>query len=229
VLKFAVKPPVQVVVPVQFSEEKFPVHRIYCVGRNYADHVKEMGGDPKAEPPIFFSKPADAVVTSGADVRYPQATADLHHEVELVVALQSGGKHIPAEQAFSCVYAYGVGIDFTRRDLQAAAKNAGKPWDVAKGFDQSAPISALNPVASCGHPLDARISLRVNDEIRQDASLDSMIWSVAEIISELSNFFELQAGDLIFTGTPSGVAATNPGDHLAASIEGVADLEFNVV
>lgn len=207
---------------------RFPVHRVYCVGRNYGEHVKEMGGDPKQEPPVFFSKPASACVTFGEDVVYPQATNDLHHEVELVVALKSGGKDIAADAALDCVYGYAVGIDFTRRDLQAIAKDRGRPWDVAKGFDQSAPISAILPVSEVAGLQDRQISLRVNDEVRQQASLNDMIWSVPEIICELSKFFELKAGDLIYTGTPSGVASVVRGDRLNASVEGIATLEFNI-
>ena len=216
-------------VPVVGSDQCFPVHRIYCVGRNYADHVKEMGGDPKDEPPVLFSKPADAIVVNNAPVRYPQATVDLHHEVEFVVALAAGGKDIGNDAALDCVFGYAVGIDFTRRDLQAVAKKSGRPWDTAKGFDDSAPISAINPVSKIGHPHNARITLRINDELRQDADLSQMIWTVSEIISELSTFYELQAGDLIFTGTPAGVAATVIGDHLAATVETVGELEFDIV
>lgn len=208
---------------------RFPVHRVYCVGRNYGEHVKEMGGDPKQEPPVFFSKPASACVTFGEDVIYPQATNDLHHEVELVVALKSGGKDIASDAAMDCVYGYAVGIDFTRRDLQAIAKSKGRPWDVAKGFDQSAPISAILPATEVDALQDRQITLLVNDEIRQQASLGDMIWSVPEIICELSRFFELKAGDIIYTGTPSGVAAVTRGDRLNASVDGVATLEFNII
>ena len=216
-------------VPVVGSDALYPVHRIYCVGRNYGDHVKEMGGDPKDEAPVFFSKPANAIVVDNAPVRYPQATDDLHHEVEFVVALASGGKDIANDDALDCVFGYAVGIDFTRRDLQAVAKKEGRPWDTAKGFDDSAPVSAINPVAKIGHPHNVRISLSINGELRQDARLSQMIWSVVEIISELSKFYELQAGDLIYTGTPAGVAATVGGDHVVASIETVGSLEFDVI
>ena len=209
--------------------DSFPVHRIYCVGRNYGDHVKEMGGDPKDEAPVFFSKPANAIVVDNAPIRYPQATDDLHHEVEFVVALASGGKNIAHDDALDCVFGYAAGIDFTRRDLQAIAKRQGRPWDTAKGFDDSAPISAINPVAKIGHPHNVRISLSVNGELRQDARLSQMIWSVAEIINELSKFYELQAGDLIYTGTPAGVAATVVGDHVVATVETVGSLEFDII
>ncbi|HJN94768.1 MAG TPA: fumarylacetoacetate hydrolase family protein [Gammaproteobacteria bacterium] len=216
-------------VPVLGAEERFPVHRIYCVGQNYGDHVKEMGGDPKQNPPVFFSKPADAIVIDNAAVQYPPATNNLHHEVELVVALGRGGRNIAVDEAPQCIFGYAVGIDFTRRDLQAEAKQKGKPWDAAKGFDQSAPLSAINPVADVKHPQQGRIALRVNDEVRQEADLSDMIWSVPEIINELSRYFELQAGDLIFTGTPAGVSAVIAGDHLQAEIEAVGEVDFQLV
>ncbi|MDP6414354.1 MAG: fumarylacetoacetate hydrolase family protein, partial [Gammaproteobacteria bacterium] len=180
-------------------------------------------------PPVFFSKPADAIVTDNAPVRYPPATNNLHHEVELVVALDRGGRNITVDEAHQCVFGYAVGIDFTRRDLQAQAKQKGKPWDAAKGFDQSAPVSAINPVADGKHPQQGRIALRINDELRQDADLSDMIWSVPEIIYELSRYFELQAGDLIFTGTPAGVSAVIAGDHLQAEIEAVGEVDFQLV
>jgi fumarylpyruvate hydrolase len=216
-------------VPVAGTAAKFPVRRIYCVGQNYSDHVKEMGGDPKQNSPVFFSKPANAVVLDNQPVAYPQATDNLHYEVELVVALGAGGKAIDVADALNCVFGYAVGIDFTRRDLQAAAKQKGRPWDTAKGFDQSAPISAIVPVADVAHPEQARIRLAVNGDARQDASTAAMIWSVPEIISELSNYYELQAGDLIFTGTPSGVSAVNVGDQLLASIDGIGELRVELV
>lgn len=208
---------------------RFPVHRIYCVGRNYGEHVKEMGGDPKEEPPVFFSKPANACVTFNQDVIYPQATEELHYEVELVVALKSGGKDISLDAAMDCVFGYAVGIDFTRRDLQDIAKSKGRPWDVAKGFDQSAPISAILAVGEVAELGDLEICLSLNGEIRQKASLNDMIWSVPEIISELSSFFELKPGDLIYTGTPSGVGPVAKGDRLQASVEGIGTLDFRVV
>ena len=228
-MDFVITPQAIPAVPVVGSDKSFPVRRIYCVGRNYGDHVKEMGGDPKSEPPVFFSKPATACVVKNQDVNYPQATKDLHHEVELVVALASGGKNIAADTALDCVFGYAVGIDFTRRDLQTIAKDNGRPWDTAKGFDQSAPVSAINPVANCGHPADSEIVLSVNGEIRQQAKLNEMIWSVAEIISELSRYYELMPGDLIYTGTPAGVAAISAGERLSATIEGVGEIEFNVI
>lgn len=215
-------------IPVIGGASMFPVRRIYCVGQNYGDHVREMGGDPKKNPPVFFSKPANAIVTNNDAVAYPPATENLHYEVELVVALSSGGKSIPVEEALNHVYGYGVGIDFTRRDLQSAAKQGGKPWDAAKGFDESAPISALQP-AEGEHPTAGPIWLSVNDETRQNADLSDMIWSVAEIIAELSSLYMLKGGDIIFTGTPAGVSAVLPGDHIKAGIDGIGEIEFDLV
>ncbi|MEX2470320.1 MAG: fumarylacetoacetate hydrolase family protein [Pseudohongiellaceae bacterium] len=221
-------PPELPVVPVTSLDALFPVHRIYCVGQNYSDHVREMGGDSRANPPVFFSKPADAVVTGNAAVPYPQATSDLHHEVELVVALGSGGRDIALSEALACVFGYAVGIDFTRRDLQALAKQAGKPWDTAKGFDASAPVSDIVPVHD-QHPQQGAIWLEVNGQRRQQADISEMIWSVPDIIVELSKFYALCAGDLIFTGTPAGVAATVVGDHIEAGVDGVGNLAFDII
>lgn len=208
---------------------RFPVHRIYCIGRNYAEHAREMGAAVDRSQPLFFMKPADAIVTDGADVAYPMATGDLHHEVEMIVALGSGGRGIAPEHALDCVFGYGVGIDLTRRDLQAAAKAKGNPWDAAKGFDQSAPVSALQPVATIGHPLRARLSLDVDGERRQEADIHDMIFDVAEVINELSKLWHLQAGDLIFTGTPAGVSALERGNRVRAELEGVAAFETHIV
>lgn len=228
-MAFLFEPAARPAVPIVGSDALFPVHRIYCVGKNYADHVKEMGGDPKTEPPVFFSKPADAIVTGARDVRYPLGTENLHFEVELVLALAEGGENIGQEEALSKIYGYALGIDFTRRDLQDLAKSGGRPWDTAKGFDDSAPLSAIVPVSAIGHPAAGRISLAVNGELRQDGNLNQLIWSVGEIISSLSSLYCLQAGDLIFTGTPAGVGPTVAGDRLSAAIEGVAELDFRVV
>jgi fumarylpyruvate hydrolase len=206
------------------SEQRFPVHRIYCIGRNYADHAKEMGMPVDRETPVFFCKPADAVVADRSQIPYPPATADLHHEVEMVVALQSGGVDISAANALRHVFGYGVGLDLTRRDLQAAAKLKGLPWDTAKAFDRSAPVSALRRAAEIGHPQNARLSLEVNGTVRQQTDIGDMIFSVADIIHELSKLFELQPGDLIFSGTPAGVAALRPGDRFIARLEGIAEL-----
>lgn len=221
-------PPVVPAVQVAGLTDRFPVHRIYCVGRNYADHAREMGADPQREPPFFFAKPADAVVPAPSVVRYPSRTAELHHEVELVVALRQGGANLTPAQALDCVYGYAVGIDLTRRDLQAQAKQAARPWDVAKGFDQSAPVSALHPVSQVGHPEQGGITLAVNGVMRQSGNLADMIWSVPEIIAELSTYFTLAAGDLIFTGTPAGVGAVSPGDELTADVAGIDRLQFKL-
>ena len=215
-------------VAVQDSDLRFPVRRIYCVGQNYRDHVKEMGGDPKSSPPVFFSKPADAVVPSGSRIAYPSATGNLHHEVELVVALKSGGSELDAHRALQCIYGYAVGIDFTRRDLQAEAKQKGRPWDTAKGFDASAPLSPIKQ-ADSGEPADERIWLEVNGELRQDAKLSDMIWSVPEILAQLSRYYALRAGDLVFTGTPAGVSSVVAGDRIQGGIEGVGEVIVELV
>lgn len=221
--------PVTPSVEIAGTEQRFPVHRIYCVGRNYADHVREMGSDPKRDPPIFFSKPADAVVANGSPVRYPARTSNLHHEIELVVAIGRGGRDISLERGLDHVFGYAVGNDLTRRDLQVAAKNHGAPWDVAKGFDQSAPISAIRRVAEIGRLDAGTIWLEVNGESRQRSDLSEMIWSVSEIVSELSAYFELQPGDLIFTGTPAGVGAVVRGDSLVGGIDGLETLRTTIV
>ena len=205
---------------------KFPVHRIYCVGQNYREHAREMG-DSGREPPFFFAKPADAV-TQSRMVAYPPRTENLHHEVELVVALAGGGRNINAAEALQRVFAYGVGVDLTRRDLQAVAKQAGRPWTTSKGFDCSAPLSELRAVDQCGHPVAAPITLAVNGKPRQQGNTADMIWSVPEIIAELSRFFELRPGDLIFTGTPPGVGPLVPGDRVDCEIAGVGALQFEV-
>ncbi|MEQ8954825.1 MAG: fumarylacetoacetate hydrolase family protein [Gammaproteobacteria bacterium] len=227
-MSYVFPPPPVVSVPIADRDNSFPVHRIYCVGRNYGDHVKEMGGDPRKEPPVFFSKPASAIVTGNQDVSYPPATNELHHEVELVVALRSGGHQISTDRALDCVFGYAVGVDFTRRDLQAEAKRDGKPWDLAKGFDQSAPVSAIQPREGLAPP-SAAITLSVDGELKQDGMLTDMIWSVPEIISELSNYFELRAGDLIFTGTPAGVSAVSRGHRIEAAIADIGSIQFQVL
>jgi fumarylpyruvate hydrolase len=205
------------------SGERFPVRRIYCVGRNYADHVREMGKDPKQDFPFFFSKPSDAVVASGSHVPFPSKTRDLQHEVELVVALAAGGSNIAVTDALSTLFGYGVGIDLTRRDLQAEAKQSGRPWDMAKGFDHSAPIGAL---ALGVPPAAAAIALTVNGDVRQAGDLKDMIWSVAEIIATLSTYVELAAGDLIFTGTPAGVGSILRGETIRGSIAGTSPVQI---
>lgn len=219
-------PPAVTSVPVEGQDARFPVRRILCVGRNYAAHRREMGGDDR-EPPFFFAKPADAIVPPGRDVAYPPKTANLHHEIELVVALKAGGKDVPVERALDLVLGYAVGVDMTRRDLQNAARDKGQPWDASKGFDASAPISAIKPWT--GPAPQGRIALTVNGEARQGASLADMIWAVPEIIAEASKLWTLAAGDLIYTGTPEGVGPLVRGDTVAGEVEGVGRLSFKVV
>ena len=211
------------------SPRRFDVHRIYCVGRNYEAHAREMGGDPTREPPCFFSKPADAVVPNGASVAYPSRTSNFHHEVELVVAVGQKGRDIPLSAALDHVFGYAVGNDLTRRDLQADLKSKGLPWDVSKGFDASAPISAIKPATEIGHPTTGRIWLEVNGQSRQDANIAELIWSVPEIIAELSTYYELQPGDLTFTGTPAGVGPLVRGDRVVAGIDGLETLVTTIV
>jgi fumarylpyruvate hydrolase len=227
-MQYAIDPAPIPSLAIQGSDARFPVHRIYCIGRNYAEHAKEMGAEVVSRGnPVFFLKPADAIVT-GPDVPYPSVTRELHHEVEMVVALSSGGRDIDPARALDCVFGYGVGLDLTRRDLQAAAKLKGLPWDTAKGFDGSAPVSTLRAASGIGHPSRARLSLRVNGEIRQDTDIADMIFPVADIIAELSRLFELKAGDLIFTGTPAGVGPLARGDVFAAELQGIAKLEGRI-
>ena len=223
-MAYAIQPPVVTTVPVQDTDAEFPVARIFCVGRNYADHAIEMGHDPDREPPFFFMKPGDAVVLTGSTLPFPSVTKDLHHEIELVVALGEGGVDIAADDALSHVYGYAVGLDMTRRDLQAQAKKAGRPWDMAKGFDRSAPMSPIRPASEIGHPDKGAIWLRINGEPRQDGDLDQQIWKVPETIAYLSTLVELRPGDLIMTGTPAGVGRVEPGDRLEGHIDGVGDL-----
>ena len=225
---FAPAPPATV--PILGQSAGFPVHRIYCVGRNFSEHAREMGAEvPSRGSPVFFMKPADAIVT-GADVPYPTATGDLHHEVELVVALgrdADGG--VSVAEALELVFGYGVGLDLTRRDLQAQAKERRLPWDTAKGFDASAPISPLVPASAATHAPEARLWLEVNGELRQQAPLSDMVFSVAEIIHELSRLFALRAGDLVFMGTPAGVAALQRGDRFRAGVDGLLEFSGRVV
>ncbi len=208
------------------SDLLFPVRRIYCVGRNYAAHAREMGSNPEREPPFFFCKPADAVVANHSSIPYPAETNELHHEVELVVALGKGGSRISVDSALNCVFGYALGIDLTRRDLQNQAKKQCRPWDTAKAFDQSAPITAIHTVADCGHINRGEISLSVNGELRQQGDVSDLIWSIPEIIAQLSTLFELKPGDLIFTGTPSGVGPIQAGDQVSASVKGIELLEI---
>lgn len=231
-MAFVIMPPFCPALPVAGSCDEFAVRRIYCVGRNYAAHAREMGSDPSREPPFFFCKPADAVVPVLPDAcpewPYPMATSNLHHEVELVVALGQGGQHIPVEQALSHVWGYAVGLDMTRRDLQGLMKDQGRPWEIGKAFDRSAPMTPLLPAAVVGHPACGAIWLDVNGVRRQQGDLADMIWSVAEVISRLSGWFRLEAGDLIMTGTPEGVGAVTRGDRIEAGVDGVGRLSLQI-
>ena len=213
--------------PVAGSKDRFPVRRIYCIGRNYAAHAREMGADER-EPPFFFLKPADAIVQNGSTVPYPTVTKDLHYEGELVAAIGKGGKNIPVEKANEHIFGYGVGIDLTRRDIQEEAKQMRRPWDMGKGFDRSAPCTEIVPAAKCGHPSKGAIWLKVNGQVKQKGDLTEMIWNIPESIAYLSNLVELQPGDLIFTGTPSGVGAVVKGDSIEVHVDGVADLSIRI-
>ncbi|MCX2695478.1 MULTISPECIES: fumarylacetoacetate hydrolase family protein [Ochrobactrum] len=228
-INYVFAPAPQPFVPVKGTEARFPVHRIYCVGQNYADHAIEMGGDPTRNPPFFFQKNPDNLVINGGDFPYPPKTEDVHHEIELVVALKTGGKDIAVETALDHVYGYAVGIDMTRRDLQAVAKKAGRPWEVAKAFEHSAPCSAIVPVSEVGHLDSAAITLKINGETRQSGDLNQMIWKVPETIAYLSSLFVLQSGDLIYTGTPAGVGAVKRGDILQGTVSGIGSLAVTVV
>lgn len=220
------------VVPVAGTDAGFPVRRIYCVGRNYAEHAKEMGFTGR-EDPFFFSKPADAIlyVSEGetGEMPYPPRTSNLHYEIELVVALGSGGRDLSVEQAAACIYGFAVGLDMTRRDLQGEAKKQGRPWEVGKAFDHGAPMGPIYPAERVGNIDNAAITLEVNGETRQKGDVSQMIWNIAESISYLSSLFELKAGDLIFTGTPEGVGAVVPGDLMVGAVEGVGQLRVKVV
>lgn len=233
-MPFVFPPVTNSALPVAGSDQLFPVRRVFCVGRNYAEHAREMGAIDQAdgrEPPFFFMKPGDALVGGDGElaVAYPPQTANLHHEVELVVALRAGGANVAVDAAKELIFGYAVGLDLTRRDLQARAKEKGHPWDMGKGFDQSAVISVIQPVAQCGHPDSGRIWLTVNGQTRQDGNLASMMWKVADIIANLSQSVCLAAGDLIYTGTPAGVGPLLPGDVLAAGVDGVASLQARIV
>jgi len=209
---------------VEGSDARFPVGRIYCVGRNYADHAREMGHDPDREPPFFFMKAANSVVPSGATLAFPVGTKDVHHEIELVAAIGKGGKNIPVEKALEHVWGYAVGLDMTRRDLQGEAKKMGRPWEMGKSFDESAPMSALRPASKIGHPQKGAIWLKVNGQVKQQGDLAMQIWSLPEQINYLSNLITLQPGDLIFSGTPAGVGPVKAGDKLEGHVDGVGEL-----
>ena len=223
-MNYAVKFPVTPTLPVAESTQVFPVGRIYCVGRNYAEHAREMGHDPDREPPFFFMKPADAIVQNGATIPFPQVTKDLHHEIEMIVAIGRDGANIPVEKALDYVFGYGVGLDMTRRDLQGEAKKMGRPWEMGKAFDNSAPCTALKTVSMVGHPSKGAIWLKVNGQFTQKGDLSEMIWNVPETISYLSKLITLRAGDLIMSGTPAGVGPVRAGDKLEGHVDGVGDL-----
>jgi fumarylpyruvate hydrolase len=224
-----IPPPPLAYLPVRATSAVFPVHRIYCVGRNYAAHAIEMGHDPTREEPFFFQKNPDNLVIEGGDFPYPDKSSDVHHEIEMVVALARGGTNIPAESALDCVYGYAVGLDMTRRDLQAECKKAGRPWEIGKAFEHSAPCSELVPAAEIGHPAEGAIWLKVGGEVRQKGDLNQLIWKVPEMIAFLSGLFELKPGDLIMSGTPSGVGKVERGDVLEGHIDRVGDLRVKVV
>jgi len=220
--------PQTVTVPVTGSSAAFPVRRVFCVGRNYADHAREMGANPDREPPFFFTKPADAVVPATGTLAYPLLTEDLHHEIEMVIAIGQEGRQIDPQNALSYVFGYCVGVDLTRRDLQAVAKKMSRPWDWAKSFDESAPVTPIRRTADIGHPGNGRIRLSVNGETRQTGDLGDMIWPVADIISQVSQAVVIKPGDLIFTGTPAGVGALKPGDKVAGGVDGIAEFHFEI-
>ena len=226
--QYVIEPVALPSLPVLGDARRFAVNRIYCVGRNYADHAREMGHDPDREPPFFFMKPASAIVTDGANMQYPSLSNDVHHEIEMVVAIGKGGANIAADKALDHVYGYGVGLDMTRRDLQGEAKKMGRPWDTGKAFDQSAPCSALVPVVECGHPSKGSIRLKVNGEVRQEGDLNQLIWNVPDTIAYLSTLFTLQPGDLIFSGTPAGVGPIKKGDVLEGEVVGLPLLKTRI-
>ncbi len=227
--KYVFTPTIPTSLPVRGQETRFPVRRVYCVGRNYAAHTIEMGGDPDREVPFFFQKNPDNLITGGADFPYPDKSNDVHHEIEMIVALHKGGKDIPLEAALDHVWGYGVSLDMTRRDLQGECKKAGRPWEIGKAFDDSAPCSELVPASEIGHPADGAIWLKVNGEIRQQGDLNHMIWKVPEMISYLSGLFTLAPGDVILSGTPSGVGPVQRGDEMHGHVDGVGDLHCKVV
>ena len=210
--------------PIEGSDARFPVGRIYCVGRNYAEHAKEMGHDPNREPPFFFMKAPTSIVQSGSTIAYPVGTKDVHHEIEMVVAIGKGGKNIPVDKALEHVWGYGVGLDMTRRDIQGEAKKMGRPWEMGKSFDESAPASPIRAASEIGHPSKGKIWVKVNGQVKQEGDISQMIWSVPEQINYLSSLITLQAGDLIFSGTPAGVGPIKAGDKLEGHVDGVGEL-----
>ena len=221
---YVLTPPATVGVPVHGTGDLFPVRRIFCVGRNYAAHAREMGHDPDREPPFFFMKPANSIVQSGATIAYPVGTKDVHHEIEMVAAIGKGGRNISVEKALDHVWGYAVGLDMTRRDIQGEAKKMGRPWEMGKAFDESAPCSPLKPASAIGHPAEGAIWVKVNGQVKQQGDLAQQIWNVQEQIAYLSRLVTLQPGDLIFTGTPAGVGPVKGGDKLEGHVDGVGDL-----
>lgn len=226
-MKYAIPLPPVPTVPV-IGGDPFPVHRIYCVGRNYAAHAREMGHDPNREPPFFFMKPADTIVPTDATIPYPDHTQDYHFEIEMVAALHKGGSNVPVEQALDLVYGYAVGLDMTKRDMQSVAKKMSRPWDLSKGFEQSAPCAPISKVSDVGHPAKGEIWLKVDGDQRQHGDLSDLIWNVSETISYLSKFVELAPGDLIFTGTPEGVGPVKKGETMVGHVDGLQDLVIHV-
>ena len=227
-VEYVIETPAIVAISVTGSDAKFPVRRVYCIGRNYAAHAVEMGHDPDREDPFFFQKNPNNLDLSG-EFPYPPQSSDVHHEAELLVALKSGGTNISLDKALDHVFGYGLSLDMTRRDLQGLQKKMGRPWEIGKAFEKSAPCGPLHPVSEVGHPDQGRLELKVNGDLRQEADLNQMIWKVPEMISYLSEYFELAAGDVIMSGTPSGVAAVERGDTMVLTIEGLGSLEVNVV
>jgi fumarylpyruvate hydrolase len=227
-VKYVIQQPATPTLPVIGTDQFFPVRRVYCVGRNYAEHAIEMGHDPNREPPFFFQKNPDSLVTTG-EFPYPPKSSDVHHEIELVVALGKGGSNIPLEAALDHVYGYAVGLDMTRRDLQGEAKKMGRPWEVGKAFEASAPCGPIVPAAKIGHPSKGAVWLDVNGKRRQTGDLSQLIWNIPETISYLSGLFTLAPGDLIMTGTPAGVGAVQRGDVMKGGVEGVGEIEVRVV
>ncbi|ABR89561.1 Faa-hydrolase family protein [Janthinobacterium sp. Marseille] len=223
-MEYAIDFPPVTTLPVVGSSKPFPVGRIYCVGRNYAEHAREMGHDPDREPPFFFMKPADAIVQNNANIPYPQLTQDLHHEIEMIVAIGKGGADIAVENALEHVFGYGVGLDMTRRDIQGQAKKMGRPWEMGKAFDNSAPCTAITPVTTIGHPNKGAVWLKINGELKQKGDLADLIWNVQETIAYLSQLITLRPGDLIMSGTPAGVGAVQRGDKLVGHVDGLEDL-----
>ncbi len=226
--EFVITPPAQVTLPVRNTDGLFPVRRVYCIGRNYADHAIEMGHDPDREPPFFFQKNASNLTSNGI-FTYPTQSNDVHHEIEMAVMLGAGGRNVAASDALNLVYGYGVGLDLTCRDIQAGLKKVGRPWEIAKAFEESAPVSAISPVSVVGHLNEGAIRLKVNGVLRQSGDLNQMIWKIPEMISYLSEYFELGAGDVILTGTPAGVGPLVKGDVLEGTIDGLVPLKVNVV